>query len=342
MVFIYLILFFAISVFALFDKNKDRYVTNIYIGLIAAFTFIAGFRAYDCDRDIATYLHYYYNSSSISVEYTFLAIVALAKETFNTPRTLFVAYALLSVPLKGYALTRLTNLWFLSFLVWLSHYFMLHDMTQIRVSVSMAIFLFALPYLLRGEKLKYIGCVLLAVTFHVSTLALLPLVLFGNKDLGRIWKVTLYVVPVVCILMLGLKINLLNLLPIPYVQDRISGYQDMRENGLLADDLSFSMLYFLKITIYVFMLIKYEVIKEKTENFSLFLKFYAFSFLCFSLFGFLPVLAWRVREMYAVIEIIIIPYLAYSVKPLNVGKILVILFATVQCCAYMFEKQLIR
>lgn len=342
MVFIYLILFCGISAVALFDKNKDKYVTYIYVGIIALLTLVAGFRPYDGDRDIATYLAYYANPGIVTVEYTFVLLANFAKDVFNTPRALFVAYALLSVPLKGYALTRLSKLWFVSLLMWLSHYFMLHEMTQIRVAVSISIFLFALPTLLRGQRLKYIVYVLVAAAFHLSALALLPLVFLGNKELGRYWKIVLYAVPFVCLVMYGLKLDMLSMLPIPYVQERIKGYEYMRDQGLMGDEaMSFTLLYFVKIAAYFLFLLKYDVLKEHVTSIPLLLKIYALSFLSYSLFAFLPVLAWRMRELYGVVEIVLIPYLVYTVKPVNVGKILVIVFAAMLCLTDLFVNRLI-
>lgn len=342
MAIIYLILFCAICAIALFDKYKDKYVTYIYIGTLAVLVLIAGFRPYEHgDKDISNYLAFFYNPDAAEVEFSFKLLAEMADALFGSPRALFVAYALLAIPLKGFAITRLTQLWYLSILMWLSHYFLLNEMTQIRVAVSMAIFLYSLPLLAEGKKLLYVLCVAVATFFHTSALALLPLVFFGNKELGKYWKITLYTVPAICAVMHGIEFDLLRILPIPYIQERIEDYESLRDHGVMGDEeLSFT-LYYVKMLAYLLLLVKYDVLKDKVKYLPLLMKIFALSFLCYTLFSFLPILAARSRELYGIVEIVLIPYLVYVVKPVNAGKIVVIVYATLLCITDLFVHELI-
>lgn len=339
---VYLTLFCAICAIALFDKHKDKYVTYIYVGILAVLVLMAGFRPYEHgDKDIGNYIAFFYNPEAAEVEFSFKLLAQAVDALFGSPRPLFVAYALLAIPLKGYAITRLTKLWYLSILMWLSHYFLLNEMTQIRVAVSMAIFLYSLPLLAEGKRLHYVLCVAAATFFHTSALALLPLVCLGNKDLGRYWKTALYAVPLACVVMRGIEFDLLRIVPIPYIQERIEDYEYMRDHGMMGDEeLSFT-LYFVKMAAYLLLLIKYDVLKEQVKYLPLLMKIFALSFLCYTLFSFLPILAARSRELYGIIEIVLIPSLVYAVKPVTAGKLIVILYAALLCFTDLFVHDLI-
>lgn len=75
-------------------------------------------------------------------------------------------------------------------------------------------------------------------------------------------------------------------------------------------------------------------------NFPLMIKIFALSLMSFTVFSFLPVIAFRTSEMFGIVEILLIPSLAYAVKPLNVGKILVLIFASAMLLLNIFYSEL--
>ena len=66
--------------------------------------------------------------------------------------------------------------------------------------------------------------------------------------------------------------------------------------------------------LFVYILLwKYDVIKEKTSIISLLLKIYALSIVSLIVLTPLPVLSFRVSELYGVVEIILIPLMSINI-----------------------------
>lgn len=325
-------LFFVIAALCFFDEVKDKYVFLIYVGAALLMFCMAGFKPMGLDRDAEVYLSYYYFTSvAVDVEPTFVAIAALARTLFDSPAFVFVAYALLSVSIRAYGITRVTNLWLISMLVWLSNFYILQDLTQIRAAVATAIFTCSLFFLQKGERYKYLCLVALATAFHYSAMLYALIVFLGNKPLGRIWRAILIALPLIGFAMAALKIDPIVYIPIPYIQERVEIYEDARDviNSDMADINVFNIVYLIKIAMYYILLWKEKVISQYVPNFPLFIKVFALSIIIFTMFSSLPVFAFRASEMFGVVEILIIPYLVYTVKPIIWGKVIVVCYATV-------------
>lgn len=339
------VLFAAACVFSFFEEKKNRMLVVAYAAAIVILVFIAGLRPIGIDGDSNNYLKVYYGNAEDFVEASFVLISQIVSYLFDEPQILFFIYALLSVPLKGVAVTRLSDLWFLSLALWLSRYFVLHDMTQIRVSVSAAIFLYSVTFLVKREKAKYLLCCLLATLFHYSSLALFPLVLLGNAPLSRLWKGFLAGVPILGFALYSLNINLVYLIPIPYIQDKLLIYELARETGIMGLDENinlFNPLYLIKLASFYLVLFKYDLLKEHVPALSLLLKVWALSFAAYSVLSFIPALAYRINELLAVVEIILIPYMVYTVRPVWVGRVAVLLFCGFQFYYTIYVLELLK
>lgn len=324
-------LFCIIASLSFFDGVKDKYVIGIYVAAAIFMFGIAAFKPMGVDRDADVYLNYYYAFSSIDVEPTFEIISSIARNIFGTPQFIFVCYALLSVSIRSYGITRLTDLWLISLLIWLSNFYILQDLTQIRAAVATAIFTCSLICLQNRERGKYMVLIIIATFFHYSAMVYAFLVLLSNKPLGRIWKYVLIIFPIIGFAIAVLKIDLITYIPIPYIQERVELYESARDvvKSEMADINVFNIVYLIKIVMFYLLLWKEKVISQYVTNFPLFIKIFAFSIITFTMLSFLPVLAFRVSEMFGVIEVLIIPYLIYMVKPKACGKIIVVCYATI-------------
>lgn len=334
-------IFFAVaSITVLGREEKDFWNLGIFVLLVVVLFIMAGWRPIGIDGDSNTYLVYYNTDERDLVEPSFIFIKDLAKNVFDSPRAMFVMYALLSVPIKAWGITRMTKLWYLSALIWLSNFYMIHDINQIRVSVGLAIFFVSLPFLVKGERWKYLLLILLACCFHVTCVVLIPLVLLSNKPLGRTWKAILYILPLLGYLLAALNIDPITYLQLPYVQDKLDIYISLRDNGILENDVInlFNPAYILRIVAYYFLLWKYETLKKHTDTLPLLLKIFAISIISFTMLSFMPILSYRIGDMFGCVEILLFPYLVYTVRPLLAGQVVVILFATVKLLLGIFSR----
>ena len=315
---------------AFFEDENMREYRWIIIAFGLLFTLCAAFRPEGIDKDYLSYLGYYYDPTSGMASLTepsFMIICSIAR-FFGEPTMIFVIYALLAVPLKTYAITRITPFWFMSLLIWFTHLYMIQDMTQIRVAVAAAIYLFAIPFLADGKKLIFAGCVLFAIFFHYSALFLMPLCLFGNKPLTITWKIVLAVLPMIFYAFPVFSIDLLYLIPIPFIQDKIVVYEEIRDFGGMWAELNiYNIMAIARLLTYYMLLWKYDFVGQKCDFLALLLKIFCYSICVYAGMSFLPVISVRVQELVGVIDFVAIPLLAMTVRPHWLGRTAVLIYA---------------
>lgn len=337
------ILLIIVSVLIFFYK-EDKYVEKMIFAVVVLMMFcLSAYRPIGIDKDSIMYTEMYIDPDFL-VEPTFKWISSLSSFLFDDVRGVFVIYALLAIPLKAYSIRRLSEFSLLAVLVWLGHFFLVHDFTQIRAAVAIAIFIYSLKFLSEGEKKKYLLAISIAILFHYSSIIYIPLVLLGNTSLSDNWKKVLLTFPLIGYAFAILNVDLLELIPLPFFQDKIKVYQEMKDKGMMAgDDINiFNVAFLLKLCIYYFLVLKYDILKEKVKHISIVLKIYGFSILFFLVFSFMPVLAYRGSEMLAVVEIIMIPCIAYVVRPLNVARLLIIIFVAAVFLQDVFYNELLQ
>ena len=89
----------------------------------------------------------------------------------------------MGVGLKLLAIRKTTEFTFLSLAIYISFYFCIHEMTQIRTGILSGMFLLSIPLIAEGKRKWALLMILAGACFHVSGLALIPLLLLNNKEL---------------------------------------------------------------------------------------------------------------------------------------------------------------
>lgn len=340
---IYVCLFCLVLFLSFMDKEKDKYVVGAYIAIAVVLVLMVGLRPIGLDKDSGEYEKFYY-VGDLLVEPSFNIISDIAQKWLGGLRGVLIIYAVLSIPLMAYAVSRSTKLWFLSIGVWMSHFFLLQNTTQIRVAVATGIFILALQFLIEKKRLAYALMIGVAIFFHYSAIVLLPLAFLGCDELSERWKMVLVVMPLAAYVVSPSNIGWLSAIPIPGIQDKLEIYEEMRDSGVMNMDQinRFNIVSLLKLAMYYFLLWKYDLIKRHFPQMALFLKIYAFSIISFAMLAFLPVLAFRVSEIFGVVEIILFPYIIYAIRPRIAGQILLLLFATAILAMDILYNQLLN
>lgn len=327
---LFFLLFLIIVFLSFFEDEVIRKQKWLLPSLALMLTLFVAFRPEGIDNDYMVYVRY--------IEFPDDRYAALAEPTFKLisgiarlleePLALFFLYALLAIPLKVYSIQKLSPYWYLSILVWLVHLFIIQDMTQIRVAVSSAIFLFSLPILAEGNKKRFIICIILAMLFHFSAMVLLPLAVFGNKKLTQTWKYVLWILPLAMYVSPMMSIEILYLLPIPVVQEKLAAYEAIMQSGMWDELNTLNIMALARLFAYYMLLWKYEYLDDKYPYMPLLLKVFCYSICVYVGFSFLPVLATRSQELVGVVDFILFPLLAVLVRPHWLGRTLVIIYAT--------------
>lgn len=317
-----------LSFFVFFEDKKDAYTRGIFVTVIVLLCTLVAFRPIGSDHDSRTYVVIYNDLRQEFIEVSFAWIVNFVHWTFNDVRWVFIIYAILSVPLHGMGIQKLSPEILLSVLLWLSHYFLIQDFTQIRVAVATGFMMVGLPYLVNKQRLKYLLFAGLAVFAHYSAAAFLPFLFFSNKKMGKMGRIFLGGIVVFAYLLYFADVNLLTSMPIPYFQNKLDDYERLRDTGMLGETINvFNVVFLFRVCLFFLFLIKYERIVSHHPNVTILLKIYCLSLFSFVGLATIPIIAGRVCELYGIIEIVLFPMLLCLIRPVFVGRLFLVLFA---------------
>lgn len=307
--------FLAISFFAFkIDGLYSRYNKILFLFFGILLIAYVGFRDGESVRDYNLYITFFDNPKTfIEPSFTFIAFI-IKKYLYGDVILLFIIYAILGVTIKLKAIAQLTPLFFLSLLVYLSNFLILHEMTQIRVGIASGILLLCIKPIYERKLTTFLLLCAVAVLFHYSALILLAL-WFIDGEKPR-YLLLLLAIPIGLIVYF-LNINLILTIPIPFLQEKITIYQDWQKLGLKGFEKInvFNVLFLLRCGIYYLLLYKYELLIKSSKYAIILLKIYALSLFALLAFSVMPVVAFRISELLGIVEIILLPMTFYLFKP---------------------------
>ena len=221
-------------------------------------------------------------------------------------------FAITSVSMKIFVIDQYSINPYLVILLYFSHYFVIHEMTQIRIGFASAIFLVSLIFYFKNNYKAYVGMILLATMFHYSALGYLVLLFFNKTS----FNVYFYSALIILAVILGfLRLPLFNfaggLLSGFDNNGKIDAYSTLMEFNLVDDVKVFNFINLAKIvcTLYLMFLIpKAQLLKDSRLVF--FLKCNILSIFTLSLFSGIPLIAFRISDLYGVISMFNFAYLA--------------------------------
>lgn len=321
-----LVLFVCFSILFFCDKQNQSYKRNIPILLLITLllALIATFRPEDmADRD--NYISFWndWGGERFEVGFTFISDT-LRLYTHNEYWFFFV-FAIISITLKISAICKITPLIWGSLLMYLSNMFILHDMIQMRCAIASGLLLHAIYYLGINKKVKFFIVTFFAILFHYSAIVILPLVFLNIHRIRKFYFI--------CLILLSYFIG--GVLPIEtiigYVP--IEGIQSlwMMYDDTVGEDINiFNAIQLGRTCICLFLLFYIDKIFLYNKYAILLVKIYAISISIFVLLSSVPVIAFRVSELYQIVEIVLIPMLIYTIRiPLLIRRMSVEIIAMV-------------
>lgn len=280
-------------------SSNQRHVSLILLGIITVILItVCVWRSEDM-CDYAMYLRMYSMGGGEKVnrelEPTFAMIVSVSPVFL-----IFLAiYALLSVSSHVYAILRNSpNIW-LSFVLYLTLYFVLHDMVQIRAAVAIGLLLIAVRYVVERKWVYYYVLVGIAACFHYSSAIFLFLYFIPYKHLNKwVWS---------GMLVAFLAFGLLNMqfgyfarfIPVGFVQNYLESYlgnKDFTASGIGPARI-------VKVLCAIIMVFGLPRIKRSYPLAVPVLFLYILSQFCYLLLGDIPVLQGRMGELFGSFEI---------------------------------------
>lgn len=320
-----LIMFILACLFSFFeDRLPRKYKVILYVFFGVVLLMIAGFREIGIDPDSdnyeSTYRDFYHDKATDTVEVSYVIIASLLNMFSSDVHILFVFYALFGIGLKFLAIRKYTPYFFLPIVVYLSYYYELHELTQIRTGILSAMFLLAIKPAAEGKKWLAAIYLLIGTLFHTSGLILFPLLLLNNKEFNSsrkfIWSLIIPASYVFYMLFSGM----IMVVDLPYIGNKLAMYQAANELGVLevATNVFAPLQLFTSLIFYVLLYFS-DTIQQENRYFPLMVKIFGIGICCYVMFAFLPVLAERTSYLLRVMSIILFVNICYIFKPRWVG-----------------------
>lgn len=312
-----------------------RYRSFLYILMGFVMVLIAGLREIGLDPDSENYeysfQHYYQSSEMGMVEPSFTLISAVLNVFTDNVHLLFLVYALLGVTIKLYAFKKNLQCIFVPLMLYISFYFVLHEMTQIRAGVVSALFLLAVYYIAKKEKRKALLLIIVGSFFHYSSLALLPTLMFGNKDFNRKENIMIaLLIPLSYLIYFGGISMLLNT-DIPLIGNKLAIYQQAMEKGKMTVNINvFDPVHLVSVMLFYYTLYFRKTITAFNENYNVVIKIVALGLFLHTSLAFLPVLALRISQLYSIVNIFLFSGIVYTFKQKWMGITILVLLSIFQ------------
>lgn len=152
-------------------RRKLVFISGTLLGLMAGLRYYTGYdftsyREYFLEADRFTQLF----DGSIRLEPGYLFFVILFRNLGFNYYTFVLFFSLASLAILTLFLYKNVKYPTLPLIYYYARYFMARDMGQVRASLVAIILLFAIPYILKKEPLKFFGIVFIAAMFHYSAL----------------------------------------------------------------------------------------------------------------------------------------------------------------------------
>lgn len=276
----------------------------------------AGLRGPEVSRDYGSYhriFDYIYELTEIKsasvfpvIEpgFTFIVIIfrSILQSNYVIPLMLFFAFT--SIAIKFFYFKEFWPNPYLVVLFYFSQFFLLHEMTQIRIAFATAFFFIALVFYFREQRWIYAGIIVFASLFHYSAIIYLILLLFDRKRFSK----TIYIAILSFAVVLGyLKIpflNFLGLLETGSISGKLAHYAILVESGY-AEKLNFfnaGNLLNMLVCLYLILVIPKHVLIEN-RKLLLFLKCNILSIFILALLSGIPSFAYRFSEIFGLLSI---------------------------------------
>lgn len=334
MVFLIFAIFFISCFMAFFERHLSaKSASAIYVFIGFVLILMAGLREVGFDPDSYNYEEYYQNYDKIetllNVEYSFVLLSSILSNITPDVHAIFLFYAIFGVALKFVAFKKYTDCLFLAVVVYMSYFYMIHEMTQIRTGILSACLLLAIKPLCEKRRIKAFVLLAVGTFFHISGLALIPVMFLKNK-LSTNGKMFLIAFVLSSFLVFYMGGTLLYDLNIPYIGAKIASYQAAEETGNSIVGINvFDTIYLVNIAVFLYLLYFSETIIKHNKYFPIMMKIFAIGLFLWTALAFLPVLAKRLSLLYRIVSVILFSNIYYTIKPRYASIATVLTFCTV-------------
>jgi hypothetical protein len=340
----YVAIFILIMLAALAWEVRPFKTGPLLISFALLLVFFAGLRAPYIDKDYLNYengllyieeVNSQVETSSIPFfEPGFYLLAVTAKWLFpvHFVAAIMLFYAAVSVSLKLTGIRLMSVNPFMVLLVYFSQYFLLHEMTQVRIGLATGMFLLGLYYLSNDRKNLFVLIVLLSALFHYSSLLYLVVLFIDAKSFNRRLLMSMLAL---ALLLSVVKLPLLQVMGLLGGQtfSKLDNYIKLVESGQAEQINTLNVITLLNLGLAVSLVGFLPKEFLASNRFAiLHVKLLVFSILVLSAMSALPTIAFRVSELFGVVAMFAIYYLRYVIP----NRIIALLAMVFLAAAYFY------
>jgi len=233
---------------------------------------------------------------------------------------------MIGVFLKAYAIKKLSNFFFFSLVVYISNYFIIHEMIQIRSGIASALILLSIIPLYKKLIFKFTFLIGLATFFHYSSFIFFLLIFLRSNTFNRAYYLLLIPASYFFNKLFAVAdlIGIIsNYIPFLGIIDKLDIYG---ESDLYKINV-FGLYPITRIIILIYFIFFAHKIQKYNKYNYLLLKMYALGIFAYIALSIYPIISVRVAYTLLLSEVIIIPTLIYSIKGFYLPRFSIILYS---------------
>lgn len=333
-----LLLYVSLIVFLGFNK---KYQSSIIFCTILALllVLIATYRS-PSSPDYGNYMNLY-DYEFENKEIGFLALIKISKWMSKSPLLYFFLSAVLSISLKVFAIRKISPFIGLSLIVYISNVFMLHDMIQMRCAISSGLLLWSLYFYCSNDKIKSLVISSIAVVFHYSAVIIFFIYLLDRQKFNKGVAVVLLVFSYILALSGYGFGTLWGYIPWGEFARLWNTYSDMMATGEMNKINLFSAFFVTRFGICMALILYYDKIRVLGDIYIAGLKMYVISICMYLLFSDVPILAFRLSELFQVVEVFLVSSMVLLFDSRSFGRFFVICITTAFLLINIFYNELV-
>lgn len=229
----------------------------------------------------------------------------------DNPQWLFVVTAFIFTFVLIQTIVRYSSSVSISVLVVLFSCIFFVFLNNMRQSIAVVLFLRAFPYILKGEFLKYLICILLGCLFHLSSILMIIPCIFVNLKFVR-KNFVFFAIALIIFLPLLCKVMEIILMNTKYSYFFVSDFNNGNATTL-------NIIYNFTFFVLSFIVLHNKIQKDKTAYVFIVMQFLAFWVSSISLFISISEMISRLTVYFQVYQILLVPY-CVKVQKDNYGK----------------------
>lgn len=330
-----LLLMLLMILLSFIEEGLEPYRQYIVMGTAIVLCLLSATRPAGVDPDFPIYQDYLASLDSqltkMLVEPSFHMIGSFSIAMGYGIRMVVIIYALIAIPVKICMYYKIGGypVFFLIIALYLGNFYQLHDCTQIRTGAAVAMAMVSLWYRGEGNWKMHILFLALGIFFHYSAAVFLVMLILSNDEMTLLQRLAWSLCIPLSLSLYLIDFNPISLIPIPYIEKKMAVYEAAMDQGEHTEIHVFNGLFLLRIMLFAYVLVFYETIRPYLKLLPIFIKMQGIGIITWLALCKMPVLSFRISELFYQVELFLIAGIIYTIRPSWVGKICAASFAII-------------